>query len=672
METNQQKSYEELNTIWVFETDTFEEPSLLEKSSKDEIWASAKKVKKGDFVLMIRHVPTLEWAYVFQAITDAYSAENSQYSHLVKIRKIYALEKPISVEELVTVNSLRSWSLVENANNFREHEDLRSQNVLSEFIDYAIDKEPALFEIFSVLIDKGFESIRVKIIDDTPAKTDLLGRQSIAIALANWIVSHQAKKLKNENSFALNIYGKWGSGKSSFLLQLESAIRSNPKEQNWIIVPFNAWLHSRTNPAWWALFSNIKRYSLQTLSPFRSLFLRYKYFFKELIHGYGLVILTALTLTLLAITSIQLKLWDPASETGNKNLTNIIAISGLGFSLLLTIFQMFMSGTARYAQLFQQLAKDPMEAIKSSISGFCKDVDRPILVMVDDLDRCNREFTIELLESLQTKFNHSSLFFVVAADRNWLSKCYSKMQCDELDNVEKISLTSGHIFMEKIFQLSIGLPPISDDFKTHYVDRLFKKEIDHASLFEMVQEDIKVSTSEKVKVATSERELNELIPNEFNSYAEKVLWTNEALKQASQEDFDIKRSQRLARFVNLMESNPRSIKLLFNVYGIFVNFVRASGNLKLSENDLDQIALWAILSLRFPAIKDYLEDHCEDLELIKNMEQKPKRMPDYLWDLSISETVQSIIWGRGVSIKSNQEDSISLTDSGLKIILGKT
>lgn len=47
-----------------------------------------------------------------------------------------------------------------------------------------------------------------------------------------------------------------------------------------------------------------------------------------------------------------------------------------------------LSGSANSAEVFQRLASDPMEALRQHFRDTIDDFDRPVMVFIDDLDRC--------------------------------------------------------------------------------------------------------------------------------------------------------------------------------------------------------------------------------------------------------------------------------------------
>ena len=51
---------------------------------------------------------------------------------------------------------------------------------------------------------------------------------------------------------------------------------------------------------------------------------------------------------------------------------------------------------------------------------------RPLAVIVDDLDRCQPKFVVELLEGIQTLYGDTPVTYVVAADSRWIRDCFEE------------------------------------------------------------------------------------------------------------------------------------------------------------------------------------------------------------------------------------------------------
>ncbi|MGA9151310.1 MAG: hypothetical protein WBZ36_12095 [Candidatus Nitrosopolaris sp.] len=76
----------------------------------------------------------------------------------------------------------------------------------------------------------------------------------------------------------------------------------------------------------------------------------------------------------------------------------------------------------------------------------------------------------------------------------------------------------------------------------------------------------------------------------------------------------------LKPFAAMLEPNPRSMKRLVNAYGIAIAIdILSGGGIERSK-----LALWTILTFRWPRLADYLEEHPKDIELILHKDEKSK------------------------------------------------
>jgi hypothetical protein len=98
---------------------------------------------------------------------------------------------------------------------------------------------------------------------------------------------------------------------------------------------------------------------------------------------------------------------------------------------------------------------------------------------------------------------------------------------------------------------------------------------------------------------------------------EKEAYARAAMLRGANEAVQASIEHRLKRFMGFLEPNPRAMKLLVTAYGIYVDYASASGEMDLDDERRDQIALFTILSLRWPAFVEYLTKFPEELERLK-------------------------------------------------------
>ena len=486
---------------------------------------------------------------------------------------------------------------------------------------------------------------------DQPSSHDSFNRFAFAEYMARWLDRLWHEEINPNktvskgteivgDSFVLHLCGRWGAGKTTFMYQLDQCLCDKEKvKQPWIPVHFNAWRNQHIDPPWWGLLDRIISKGIERSGNPNEL--RKKNYWHRIGNGdkQPMILIGALIITVLLVAL--------AGDNGVvKSMVAIFALGGITMGFL----SKCMPGFAASAQLFQRLSSDPMEKIRSYYSDMVDEFDRPIIVFIDDLDRCKSAYVISLLESLHTLYSHPKVFFLVAADRHWISACFEEGYETFGGKIAEVEQPTGYRFLEKLFQLSIALPPISPELKAMYMDEMTSK--DRRDPAEPESFDAAFSAFEKdIQDVSSESELNEYMRKEAESPVHKQAMIAAAVIKASKtESFTVSNRHRLTRFVDLMDANPRSMKLIVNAFGVYVNLARVSGILDMDEAFLDQVALWTILEIRFPRVAEYLERHPDQVHIfvkdsMSEAEQKKYNIPPYLMVLIGHSSLQKIAGG---------------------------
>ena len=233
---------------------------------------------------------------------------------------------------------------------------------------------------------------------------DLLGRAKVASYLAKEIEHY-----KNKDSLTIGIVGKWGSGKTSFINMVLENFKENDK---YIVIKFNPWnISSRKqliSDFFLQLSNNIKKEnksdkiigtigkSLGTLSKF----------FKPL----GLISPLSLLGTIGDIT-------EKASGFINEYL---------------------------------EAEKEDLETLKDNINQELEDLDKKLLIVIDDIDRLCDEEIREIFQLVKSIANFKNTIYLLSYDREIAIEALNKTQQGK-----------GEEYLEKIVQVPLVLPYIS-------------------------------------------------------------------------------------------------------------------------------------------------------------------------------------------------------------------
>ena len=111
----------------------------------------------------------------------------------------------------------------------------------------------------------------------------------------------------------------------------------------------------------------------------------------------------------------------------------------------------------------------------------------------------------------------------------------------------------------------------------------------------------------------------------------------------------------LSAFAPLLEPNPRAMKRLVNAYSIN-SALSILGRLDISPNDL---ALWTILSMRWPELAELLEGNPHDIEKINPDAEYDKENP--ISKLFSDTEVINVINAKGVHAECSKLDIESIS-----------
>jgi hypothetical protein len=110
------------------------------------------------------------------------------------------------------------------------------------------------------------ETVAAAVVGDAASRIDALGFEPYVKALAAFLTSSKTKP-----PLTVSIEGEWGSGKSSFMLQLRERIRNETDAPRSYFVEFNAWQYEKEEALWAAFALNFVRAMRRQVSPFAAI-----------------------------------------------------------------------------------------------------------------------------------------------------------------------------------------------------------------------------------------------------------------------------------------------------------------------------------------------------------------------------------------------------------------
>ncbi len=468
-----------------------------------------------------------------------------------------------------------------------------------------------------------------------------------------WAREREVDRPHGPGGFMLHLNGPWGSGKTSLLNFIAHELSAPERKEPWIAVYFNAWRSERLGPPWWALTREIYRQSrtqLQTLAAThpdagqRASAIWYSEVWWRALTGIGAPVLVfgLILLTLTALGASQ----DLSTQL--KQLSEIVGnvasvVTAVGAVLMALRF--LVTGSARGANALMEVSGDPMSPLIDKFSELVRLTGYPIVILIDDLDRCQFDYVSRLLQGIQTLFWRTPVAYVVAADRQWLRAAYEQQFSTYRDYVGEAGRPLGYLFLEKLFQLSANVPRLGQTSARRFWLRLLGiPPEEHARAIEQARE----RAQSRLQQASTEAEVL-MATQEATAGGDEVyaqVMREEAVVRLAAQDIEAHTQHVLVPYLDFLEPNPRAMKRMVNAYGVR----RAVDVLRGGVVDRGVLALWTILEMRWPILAEHLAEHPDEVEHIRNGKPTDLTLDEDLLALYQSPEVRRLINGEAPDV----------------------
>jgi Cdc6-like AAA superfamily ATPase len=213
---------------------------------------------------------------------------------------------------------------------------------------------------------------------------DLLDRKEFADYLADAVRGWTGK-----DSLVLALYGEWGSGKSSIKNMVLDSLKSDETTSPYI-VEFDPWQWAGQEQLAQAFFSEIgkelgRKETSKEANASAKRWLRYAAMLglgTEVFAGARRLALTALA----ALASLGFVAALFVTTAVRIFLGVIALLSLIGFALLKTSNRI-VDAVAKYFSAMAEAETRSLEEVKNELSGLLRALPRPLLVVIDDVDR---------------------------------------------------------------------------------------------------------------------------------------------------------------------------------------------------------------------------------------------------------------------------------------------
>lgn len=248
--------------------------------------------------------------------------------------------------------------------------------------------------LFSTKKNKTEENEQIFFIDDAPYIDEAIDNEKILEQLIGTISNFKPKP-----AFSIGINAVWGYGKSSFLHRLKSQyIAKHPKS---IVFWYRIWKNKGSNAIIENFFDELKN----NLKPYSG----------------------------------------EISNDIDKYVDSILSLSNTDLKKLNDFGKSFF------------IENETLESFYSDINDIIKTIDRQIIILLDDLDRLEKEEIMNTLKLIRTLSDFDNVIFIAGYDRQYIT--------DTID-IKKAN------YLDKIFNVEINLLPFNPELISNELFRI--------------------------------------------------------------------------------------------------------------------------------------------------------------------------------------------------------
>lgn len=497
-------------------------------------------------------------------------------------------------------------------------------------------------------------SIGAYSIPDQPTIFDTLGFEPYTTAIAEFLTHKDTKP-----PLTLSIEGEWGSGKSSFMLQLMEKLAKDG-----LVVQFSPWRHDKEDEVWAAFVLAFSKQLSKKLGWFKSILANIKLELRRFDWRAGWPEVLRVTAKwcafLLVVISIILVLWmGGLPYVENKAVKMLLSFTGV----LVVVWKALKKAKDFVGNPFEHDLRTYVQApdytrripfIERFHEDFKKIVEtyaagKKIYVFIDDLDRCQIPKASDLMQAINLMISDDpQLIFVVGMDRKKVAaglavkheKLLPYLTIKQNDSKYSSGLEYGYSFIEKFIQLPFNIPrPTKSDIEnlmdeiseTHQVKRVESpsgKQIDGAAETVGVKQNIEEDL-EAEKVREQRRETLRLkLAGDSPKIREIVLMV-----------------------APVFDYNPRRVKQFINLFRLRVYIASETGLFDIFESEtqfnrltLEQLGKFVAITMDWPSlIADLSRDNDLLKKLVRTSEKDIEKESEYVQRWFKDERLMSLI-----------------------------
>jgi hypothetical protein len=436
-------------------------------------------------------------------------------------------------------------------------------------------------------------------------------------------------------------------------------------KRRWFVVDFNAWRNEHVSPPWWNFYEVIRQQCMKEIlfepGRYETSWVSWKWlnWINVAVTGLkrgcnwlrfwvieriwriatpemGRTLLFIAVLALLIYWITGMEWFENLSQAKNdapyapviKGLLGVAATGGAGLAIINAFrsgLQTIIKSAGSSTNAASLGTSDPIHRFRRHFSWFTEQLDHPVMVIIDDLDRCTPKYVVELVRGLMTIFQSPRVVFVLLGDKDWIETAFAKVHKEMAEVHKDAQITFGGRFAEKAIQLSFVLPEADADAREAYLSAILQAEDTPAAPqakevvleLENLQEKVRFELAgtdrlaeQEAAVARSETLIEDTISkaaparrDELRKASQTILNRERMLRTATARSAETEiRSHGLAPLKQFLPGNPRRIKRIVNMVSAYQASAQSTEGIAPGSDKWKQLVIWVVIMSEYPQI----------------------------------------------------------------------
>lgn len=423
-----------------------------------------------------------------------------------------------------------------------------------------------------------------------------------------------------------------------------------PKRPYFYTVWFNAWRYDQEESLWAALVLEILKQVYQQLGFLRKIGLsiklnlqRFKWddLLLDFLRSFMLLVVIVL-LGLGVAAGVVIASGDTIQDLSKVyvigrikviNALGIMSLVSLTYTVIKDVLGKIVSpfslGIAKYFKKPDYESKigflgQFQEDFKSVVATVTENGKWPMLIFIDDLDRCTPNKAAAVIESINLLLGSEHCVFIIGMDSHVLASSiqakYKELQEFFRDPDNPGGLSLGHKFLEKIIQIDFRVPTPDPEHVNDFIDTSLGRNLALAESQPEVNEPQRLLQAEQ-RAGKSLEEAKQAVQQNNPELANELEQAVMEIEARSFDDNDeVQKTVREA--APYLDYNPRKIKRYINLYRLQALIAYRRDVLE-NTVSLDILGRWILIAVRWP---EFFDESVEHPDLPNNFFELAKRL----------------------------------------------